>query len=249
VKGPFEIVPGVYGLGSELVNWYLVEADDGLVAVDAGLQGYADTLDADLRSIGHAPEEITALVLTHADGDHVGIAPNLRELGATVYVHADAEERLAKDGGKTGDAATIKLLPYLVRPGFLGLIRHFASYRALSAATLENPTTYRDGEVLAVPGGPRVIATPGHSPGHCCLLFEDRGALFVGDAFCTLQVVTRKTGPQLMPAALNVDNERCLESLSAIDPVEAAVTLPGHGEPWRGTPAEATAFVRERGRT
>ncbi|MGH2953525.1 MAG: MBL fold metallo-hydrolase [Solirubrobacterales bacterium] len=249
MKGPVEIVPGVYGLGSELVNWYLVEGEGGLTAVDAGLQGYADTLDDDLRSIGHTAEEIKALVLTHADSDHVGIAPDLRERGVPILVHAEAEQRLADPKPKGGDGSPRHLIPYVVRPGFWGLMNHFRRYRALSQPKITGADTYGDGEVLDVPGRPRVIPTPGHSDGHCSLLFADHDAFFVGDALCTLQVITRNTGPQLMPAAFNVSNDQCLESMGAIEPVEVAVSLPGHGEPWRGTPAEAAALVRERGRT
>ena len=55
VKGPVEIVPGVYGLGDDMVNWYVVDDGGRLTAVDAGVPGFAKTLEADLRSIGREP--------------------------------------------------------------------------------------------------------------------------------------------------------------------------------------------------
>lgn len=248
MKGPLEIAPGVYGLGSELVNWYLVEGDDGLTAIDAGLQGFARSLEADLAAIAHRPEEITALVLTHSDSDHTGLAPTLRELGARALIDADDEPTLAKPGPKGGDASPIHMLPLFVRPGFWRLINHFRSYGALRPAKVEGAETFRDGDVLNVPGNPRVVRTPGHTPGHCAILFEGR-ALFVGDALCTLNVISRRTGPQLMPAAFNVSNDRCLETLDTLAALEAELVLPGHGDPWTGSPAEAAAKARVLGPT
>ncbi|HEY1834883.1 MAG TPA: MBL fold metallo-hydrolase [Solirubrobacteraceae bacterium] len=95
-----------------------------------------------------------------------------------------------------------------------------------------------------VPGKPLAVHTPGHTPGHCALLFAEHGALFVGDALCTWNPVTGQTGPQLMPRAFNVDTAQCLDSLAAIESLQAAVLLVGHGEPWRDGPAAAVANAR-----
>lgn len=39
-----------------------------------------------------------------------------------------------------------------------------------------------DGQVLDVGGGLRIVATPGHTPGHVSLLHERTGTLITGDA-------------------------------------------------------------------
>jgi glyoxylase-like metal-dependent hydrolase (beta-lactamase superfamily II) len=249
MKGPVEIVPGVYGLGSELVNWYLVESDGKLTAIDAGLPGFADSLEADLAAIGHRPSGIEALVLTHSDSDHTGIASDLRAAGGRVLIHSDDEATLAKPRPKGGDASPIHLLSVAWRPGFWRLIGHFAKHRGLKQRGVPGADTFADGDVLDVPGSPRVVHTPGHTPGHCALLFEDAGALFVGDALCTLHVIDGRRGPQLMPAVLNTSNRECLESLDLLARVEAQVVLPGHGEPWRGAPADAAEQAKAVGRT
>jgi glyoxylase-like metal-dependent hydrolase (beta-lactamase superfamily II) len=245
MEGPVEIVPGVYGLGSELVNWYLVETDGKLTAVDAGLPGFADTLEADLAQIGHKPGDIEALVLTHSDSDHTGIALDLREAGARVLIHSDDEATLAQPRPKTGDASPIHLLPYLLHPNTYRLLVHFGRRGGLKQPKVEGAETFADGDVLDVPGSPRVIHTPGHTVGHCAIHFQSAGALFAGDALCTLNAITRATGPRLMPRALNVSNQQTADSLARLEPVEAEVVLPGHGRPWHGSPAHAVARVRE----
>jgi glyoxylase-like metal-dependent hydrolase (beta-lactamase superfamily II) len=99
--------------------------------------------------------------------------------------------------------------------------------------------------VLDVPGKPRAVHTPGHTDGHCALLFESRGALFVGDELCTWNPLTGTRGPRLMPKVFDVSYAQCVESLARIEPLDAALILPGHGDPWSGTPADAVARARE----
>ena len=89
--------------------------------------------------------------------------------------------------------------------------------------------------------------TPGHTPGHCAIHFEQQGALFVGDALCTWNPLTGRLGAQLMPSAFNVSNARALESLARLEALDAQVTLPGHGEPWRENPAAAVSAARAAG--
>ena len=48
-----------------------------------------------------------------------------------------------------------------------------------------------DGEVLDVAGGLRVVATPGHTPGHVSLLHEPTAVLITGDA--VFNVLRRRT--------------------------------------------------------
>lgn len=79
MDAPTEITPGVHRLGTSWVNWYLVEEAGRWTAVDAAVAGYADTLEQDLASVGAAPGDIDALVLTHADADHTGLAGRLSE--------------------------------------------------------------------------------------------------------------------------------------------------------------------------
>jgi glyoxylase-like metal-dependent hydrolase (beta-lactamase superfamily II) len=88
------------------------------------------------------------------------------------------------------------------------------------------------------------VHTPGHTDGHCALLFESHGALFVGDELCTWNPITGARGPRLMPKQFDVSYAQCVESLGRIQPLDAGWILPGHGEPWSGSPADAVAQAR-----
>jgi glyoxylase-like metal-dependent hydrolase (beta-lactamase superfamily II) len=143
------VAPRVTRMGTSLVNWYVVEDRGRLTVVDAGLPRFADDLERRLAAIGHRPSDVDAVVLTHSDSDHTGVAPTLREAGARVLIHAADEKSLRKPGPKSGDAAPSRLL-------------------------------------------------------RAC----------------------------------------CVRSLEALEPLAAAVLLPGHGDPWRGGAAAAVSEAR-----
>jgi glyoxylase-like metal-dependent hydrolase (beta-lactamase superfamily II) len=89
-----------------------------------------------------------------------------------------------------------------------------------------------DGEVLDVPGSPRVVHAPGHTAGSCALFLEDRSLLFSGDALVTLDMTRGRTGPQIIRGPVTEDADLALESLDELAATNAETVLPGHGEPW-----------------
>jgi glyoxylase-like metal-dependent hydrolase (beta-lactamase superfamily II) len=173
------------------------------------------------------------VILTHSDPDHTGLARTLGDAGTRVLIHRADEPKLRRPGPKSGDANPIKILPELWRPSLWRVMGSMMLAGGARPTRLADAETFGDDELLEVPGRPRVVPTPGHTPGHCAFHFEQHGALFLGDAMCTLNVVTGRTGPQLMPRAMNESNARALESLDAIEPIEAQIMLFGHGEAWR----------------
>jgi glyoxylase-like metal-dependent hydrolase (beta-lactamase superfamily II) len=245
---PTEVANGVWRLGSELVNWYLLAADDGLTVVDAGAPRFRPQLDTALERLGRSLGDVKAIVLTHAHADHVGFAEPLRaETGAPVYVHS-GDEQLATTGKAFGKNEA-SLLPYLRYRHAYRLLGHLARNGALKPKPIREVTTFAGGETLAVPGRPRVVHTPGHTSGHCALHLEGSRALVVGDELCSLNPLTGARGPQLMPSAFNLSSGTCLDSLAKIQDLDCDVVLFGHGEPWTQGVAAAVERARERGRT
>ncbi len=240
-----EVVPGVHRLGSSLVNWYLVEDEGRLTAVDAGLPAFEKTLDADLHSLGHSRSDVAAVVLTHSDSDHTSLVPALRDAGARVLIHADDEATVREPKAKKGDAAPKHLLPYLIRPAFWRFFGGMLRAGGAKMAKIQGAETFAHGDVLDVPGRPRVIHTPGHTAGHCALLFERHKALFVGDALYMWNPMTGSREPQLGPSAFYESNEQAFASLAAIEGLDAEIVLAGHGDPWRGRPADAVNRARQ----
>ena len=195
-EAPTQVAPGVHRLGNAFINCYLIEDGNRMTLVDGGLPGFRGQLDDYLRSRGRTVADIDAVILTHAHSDHVGIVEGVRvDAPAPVYVHA-ADEQMARTGKTHRREGS--MLPYLWRPA---VWRFFASaVRAGGAKTTKvaELETFTEGD-LDVPGRPRVIPTPGHSPGHVSFHLPDRGVLIAGDALCTYNVLTGERGPRLMP--------------------------------------------------
>jgi glyoxylase-like metal-dependent hydrolase (beta-lactamase superfamily II) len=106
-----------------------------------------------------------------------------------------------------------------------------------------------DGETIDVPGTPRVVHAPGHTPVSAAVLLEDRRVLLTGDVMATRNALTGRVGPQIMPSGLNEDTERAFASLDALGGISAGLLLPGHGEPWTGGVAEAVTRAKAAGRS
>ena len=49
-----------------------------------------------------------------------------------------------------------------------------------------------------------------------------------------------------MVQPFNENRESAVASLDILQALKADLLLPGHGEPWKGTPAEAVAAARRR---
>ncbi|HWO71663.1 MAG TPA: MBL fold metallo-hydrolase [Actinomycetota bacterium] len=238
-----EVAAGVRRLTMGVVNWYLVEEGGSFTAVDAGTPADWPLLVRTLEGAGL--ERLEAVLLTHAHPDHMGFAERARrEAGATVRIHrGDAD---VARGGRPGRNER-GIAGYLGRPRFYRTLFSLLRRGAGKIIPVAELSTFEDGEVLDVPGRPRVIHTPGHTPGSCVLWLEGRRALFSGDALVTSNPLTGRGGPQIMPAALNRDSREALASLSRLEAVAADLLLPGHGEPWREGLAEAVERARRAG--
>jgi glyoxylase-like metal-dependent hydrolase (beta-lactamase superfamily II) len=233
-----EVAPGVVRVGTTYVGCYAVEEAGAYTLVDTGLAGHWEQLVGFLASRSAPVAAVKAVVLTHHHDDHRGNAEPLRnQAGAKVLVHQDD---LA--------LATRKTKPPrfpLWQPRVLHYVLHCVAGGAARTVPVVEASSFRDEEVLDVPGHPRVIHTPGHTPGNAAMSLEDREVLMVGDALATIDLVSGASGPRLLPRFVNDDHHQALASLQKLEPVKAGWVLPGHGPPWEGTPRQAVKLARE----
>src|SRR5688500_17969907 len=234
------IATSIHRIGTNsIVNSYLVEEAGEVTIIDAGVPGYFGDIPRELEAMGRSVADVRALVLTHGHGDHIGFAERLRrERQVPVSVH-EADAALAR--GEVPNPAK-GFGPTRLRP-LLGFLWFSMLRGGLRTPKLREVATFGDGATLDVPGSPRVVLTPGHTPGSAVLHVASLDALFVGDARATYAVTTGARGPQVAP--FTADAAQSVASLARLEEVSAGLVLPGHGDPWTGGIQEAVRQVRE----
>jgi glyoxylase-like metal-dependent hydrolase (beta-lactamase superfamily II) len=193
-------------------NVYMLDSSEGshvyailgseVMLVDTCMPGRAAVLLGELKSLGVQPQQIKHILLTHHDVDHIGSAAQLQQTsGATIW--ASAEDIPFIYGQKP-------------RPGIKNVISRFWKVPPLTGVQ-----TYPQSGSL---GEVKVIDTPGHTPGHVCLLYHD--VLFAGDL-----VATRRGQIKPSPALMSWNMPLLLESIEKVRALPFRWVCPAHGMP------------------
>ncbi|MCS6774579.1 MAG: MBL fold metallo-hydrolase [Anaerolineae bacterium] len=216
---PVEVFPGLYLLPDPLVNLFLIAEADGLTLIDAGRSGSAAGVLRAIQALGRSPADLKRILITHADPDHCGGANALRAAtGARVLASPVEAEAMAQ--GKPSRAFRGSLP---VRAAFQVALALLMPTRPTPADQIVQP-----GEAIPVWGGMRVLATPGHTPGHVSYFAPAHGVLFAGDSMTVRgNVLTVVGGPVVW------DEARAVQSACEQLALEPRWILVGHGAPAR----------------
>lgn len=178
---PLELVFSCDGAQKSLFPT-LIRHEGGLALADCGYPGFLPLLEAAIRAQGLSPGALTHVVITHHDDDHMGALAELLDAYPRVRVLAGAEQAPYISGEKKSlrlqqaEALQASLPPEAQAWG-LSFQQKLAAIRPARVDRALVP-----GETLPWCGGCRVLATPGHMPGHISLYFPRARAVITGDA-------------------------------------------------------------------
>jgi len=193
---------------------FLVQADQAFL-IDTGMPGLTGKILTELQSLGVSPGDISAILLTHHDVDHIGNAKQLQKAtGAELW--APAEDIPNITGAKKRPDVK-HLIETIIRP--------------------QKPTDVKIYESGWPYGGIRVIHMPGHTPGHTIFQYED--VVFTGDLF---KFIGGRF--QISSGLMNWDINKEKESLRALKHLKFKWLCPSHGSPVRNGP-ELSDFLAE----
>ena len=208
-----EIAPHVHWVETGGSNVYLVIEPPNIVLIDTGMPRQQRTIFDYLRQLGHQPTDLSHILVTHADMDHVGsLAAIHKASGAQVLAGASSASLI--DQGKSP-----KHMPVIVQ----WIIDTFIHYGAVPKAQI---SVFKEGDTLPFLGGLQVLATPGHTLDHFSFFSPVAGVLFVGDA-----LNTRDGRIQITPPRITADKTAARQSAIRLLELSPAVIACGHGTP------------------
>lgn len=166
--------------------YLLVTPSGEAVVIDPGgdsILGRAQ-LEAGLAAAGISPFAIAGVVATHLHQDHLGMVAHVAGFGGA-WIGYHSRDLAVLDlhrNGRAQEADRAWLADCGAPPEAVEkIVLDEATMRGTAA--LPRPTVLlEDGDRLPVAGlDVRVVATPGHTPGHICLVDEQHGLVFSGD--------------------------------------------------------------------
>ncbi len=226
------------------VNWVLVREGRDLTLIDGGWPGDIPAVEDSIQAIGHRPEDVRAVLLTHAHIDHMGVLMHLHErYGTPVYLNP-AEV----DNARSGDLEQANPLDVIVRawrPSILTWSLRIIRAGALRRVKIPHAQPFPLRGPLDLPGRPVPVACHGHTSGHSAYHLPSAGVVATGDALVTAHPTSRLTGPQLLPSFFAHAPHDALMALDALGELDADILVPGHGAPWHGPLSQAAVTARD----
>jgi glyoxylase-like metal-dependent hydrolase (beta-lactamase superfamily II) len=239
-----EAAAGVHLVHGSNTNWVVLTEGDAVTLIDTGYPGDRQELLASLDALGHAPEAVSAVLITHAHNDHLGSAEYLSTtFGIPVHLHEAEVPHARREFLQQVSVGQVMRQAW--RPGVLPWAVHAIRSGGTADVRMTRPEAFPKDGPLDLPGRPVPVHTPGHTAGHCVYLLPDAGVLISGDALVSGHPTSRIRGPQLLPAMFDADRQGALASLQRIEALPADVLLPGHGPVHRGPVREAAQRAQE----
>ena len=223
------------------VNWVLLREGSDLTLIDTGYPGYVEAVEASIRELGHRPEDVRAILVTHAHVDHVGGLGHFhRSYGPPVFFDPAEVRHARRERLEQATAADVArnlhhrgVLPWTLRIIRAGALQDVA-FREAQPFPTDGP--------LDLPGRPVPVPTSGHTSGHSAYFVPQAGAVATGDALATGHAVSTYDGPQLLPLLFQHGDD--LAGLARLAALDGDVVLPGHGPVHHGSIAGAVDHAR-----
>ncbi|MEX0835698.1 MAG: MBL fold metallo-hydrolase [Nitriliruptor sp.] len=221
MSGIVELADGVLQVAAQPgINVWVLRTDAGAVLVDAGLA--APGLLRALGRLGVAPRDVVGVLLTHGHPDHAGGLSRLRRAGGGGWVRVGKPDLatvrgLAPQPDSDPSTRLGRLMNRLPPPPGFGPTDPVADASALT-----------DGDHLDIAGGLRVVATPGHSPGHVAFHLPAHDLVIGGDALFNL--FSLRPAPGLLCSDVPA-NRRAIGTIADLAPGTLGLA---HGSPVAG---------------
>lgn len=206
----------------------VLQDDEYLILVDCGFIGSLRLLEIELGKHGISIEQLTALVLTHHDHDHMGAAAALKRANPKIQIYSSLEESVyisARE--KPLRLVQAEELQAQLPPQQQAFGRMFCDMlQRVEPVTVDAHLT--DSQETGWCGGCQVLLSAGHTPGHISLYCKGLDAVIVGDAFALEHDTPVLANPQF-----TLDVEMAKRSMEKLLSLKARTYYCYHGGIYR----------------
>ncbi|MDY6912700.1 MAG: MBL fold metallo-hydrolase [Chloroflexota bacterium] len=228
-----EIAPDVYQLRLRRANVTVLIGDE-ITVIDTGIPGSDKWIIKFLGQLGHSPDKVKQIIITHHHIDHIGgLAKLKKKTGASVLAHRF-------------DMPYINGEKRQPNPFYHGPMSFLLWPVTLIPSTRPAPVDIilEEGDELNAAGRLKVIHLPGHTQGSIALFSEEKKILIAGDA------LNRRGGKlSFPPRNFTFDPDQAKDSTKKITGLEFDVLCFGHGKPLiQNAREEVQNLLSNRGR-
>jgi glyoxylase-like metal-dependent hydrolase (beta-lactamase superfamily II) len=231
-------MPDVSGLIT--TNLYAV-GKDPITLIDTGLKrpGTLEYVQSELARADLDIQDLQRIIITHGHVDHFGLAASIREVAGhpvECFVHRQDQWQISSENFLSDiwsdEADSLMAMAGMPLEEMEKVRKRFSLFREMGDP-LDSVSILRDGdEFVGDDYELKVIHTPGHTPGSCCLYESRNKVLLSGDTIIKhitpnpLVVIKRDRLRNPKYQSLRV----YLNSLEKLTSLDVQFVFPGHGE-------------------
>lgn len=171
-----------FGNGLNSIYPVILKDKNDMVLIDCGYPNFLQHIKEVADKIGINLNELTKIVITHHDFDHMGAVSEFKsEYPNISIVCSDSEEKYISGKEKSLRLQQAEALYDFLPEDQKAEAEKFHSLLK-SVESVNVDLLVKDHDIFPWCGGTEIIATPGHMPGHISLYLKETKTLIAGDA-------------------------------------------------------------------
>ena len=148
-----QVADNVFVFTGTDVNWVILQEDTELTLIDAGWIGDTQAVEHSIRTLGRQPQDVRAIILTHAHADHTGALNHLHDsYGIPIYMSTLEVPNALGEKVETG--GPMDVAKHLYRPQVVHWAAQVAKAGGLQHFTVPAAEPFSQDGPLDLPGHP-----------------------------------------------------------------------------------------------
>lgn len=171
-----------FGNVVDVIHPVVLTDDKNMILIDCGYTGFFPALKQAMEENNLSCKDLTHVLITHQDHDHMGALSELKREYPYIQVIAGKEEapyisgRLKSLRLEQAEAMQAEL-PEEQKPFGLAFCNILKNVQPVTV-----DMEVGDGDIFDWCGGCTIIGTPGHTPGHISIFVNQKKVMITGDA-------------------------------------------------------------------